>query len=148
MRKAATEVPRDDSGRPTIGTPEPQAPKRELSVMTFTATVDGMNVNGQVRMASDSVLWVSVSKIIELGRAKATPDSVFINVPFLNKQFAGDYNEVSRRAGRTVSFEWLQHIATAPDAEKQAAVLARQLGLDAEVKITRREKVEKLTFPY
>ncbi len=148
MRKPSTNEPREGNEQPAATLPEPQKPKRELSVMNFTATIDGMNVNGQVRMAADSVMWVSVSKFIELGRAKATVDSVWINVPLMNRQFAGTYDEVSRRAGRTVTFEWLQHIATAPDAEKQAAALARQLGIDAEIKITRRQSVETLTFPY
>jgi len=148
IRKVSTKVPEGESGQPTATVPEPQKPKRELSVMNFTATVDGMSVNGQVRIAADSVMWVSVSKIIELGRAKATADSVWINAPIMNRKFAGTYDEVSRRAGRTVTFEWLQHIATAPDAEKQAAALARQLGIDAEIKITRRQSVDALTFPY
>ena len=49
----------------------------EKTVTNFTASVDGMSVNGQLRMANDSVMWLSITKIIELGRALATPDSVW-----------------------------------------------------------------------
>ena len=47
----------------------PQAPQRELTVTTFTAIVNGISASGQMRVAEDSVLWVSVNKLVELGRA-------------------------------------------------------------------------------
>lgn len=123
------------------------AQKRTLEAANFTAVVDGMNVSGQLRMAEDSVIWVAVYKIIELGRAKATVDSVWVNVPLMGRSFAGTYAEVSRMAKRQVSFESLQSIINAADAEQQIEALAATLGFDAKVSMGQRKKVERLSFP-
>lgn len=128
-------------------TDTPDAP-RELSVITFTAIVDGASVNGQLRMATDSLMWVSVTKIIELGRAIATPDSVWVNVPLAGRYYRGTYADLSHRLKRPVTFQMLQDIATDDNAEQQIAELASQLGFTASVRITRRQKVERLTFPF
>ena len=121
--------------------------KRTLTAMNFTATVDGINVSGQVRQAEDSVIWVTVSKFIELGRAKATVDSVWVNVPLAGRHFAGTYAEASRVAKHEVSFCKLQSILNAPDATKQIEALAATLGFDATVTLGQRLKKEQLTFP-
>ena len=42
----------------------------------FSCSVQGITVNGQIRMAKDSVVWLSINKIVELGRAKLTPNRV------------------------------------------------------------------------
>lgn len=121
---------------------------RELEVMTFTAVVEGTTVSGQLRMASDSIIWVSVNKIIELGRAMATVDSVWVNVPIAGKYFAGNYTDVERYSKQPVSFGALQQMARSDNAEQMIETLARQMGLDAKVRITRRQKVQRLTFPF
>ena len=127
---------------------ETQVQKRQLTMQNFTATVDGVSVNGQLRMAEDSVIWVTVSKIIELGRAKATADSVWVNVPLAGRSFAGTYREASRLAKREVSFAQLQSIATASDAGQQIEALAATLGFEATVRLGRRQVVEQLAFPF
>ena len=144
--KPVAEPPVNDSVV-TEGSTTPTAP-RTLSVTTFTATVNGASVNGQLRIASDSLMWVSVTKIIELGRALATPDSVWVNVPMAGRYYAANYAEIGKRAKRHVSFAQLQDIATADDAEQQIEELARQLGIEATVHITRRQTVQRLTFPF
>ncbi len=121
---------------------------RTLVVMNFNAVVEGTSVSGQLRLASDSLIWMSVTKIVELGRAMATPDSVWVNVPLAGKYFAGNYSDLERHTKRAVSFAALQQIATADDAEVQIEDLARQMGFDAKVRITRRQKVQRLTFPF
>ena len=149
QKAAATVVPESivvpDEEKPE---PVPEAQKRELTAMNFTATVDGMSVSGQVRQASDSIIWVTVSKFFELGRAKATVDSVWVSVPLAGRRFAGTYAEASRVAKREVSFDALQGILGAPDAERQIEALAATLGFEATVRLGQRQKMESLTFPF
>lgn len=123
-------------------------PTRVYTVVNFTATVEGVNANGQLRVAEDSVMWVSVNKLIELGRAMATPDSVWINAPLFDKRFAGTYAEMSRMAKRSISFEQLQAIAMSDNAAEQLQRLAAQMGIDAKVRITGRTTEPSLRFPF
>lgn len=120
----------------------------EKTVTNFTASVDGISVNGQLRMAHDSVMWISITKIIELGRAVATPDSVWITVPILDKHFAGTYADLSRRVKQQVDFQTLQSIATADNAEELIESLAQGMGYNARVRFISRRKVDKLSFPF
>lgn len=133
---------------PTLPDPVPETQKRELYATNFTATVDGFSVSGQVRQAADSVIWVTVTKFFELGRAKATVDSVWVNVPLAGRSFAGTYAEASRLAKQEVSFNKLQNILNAPDAERQIEALAATLGFEAEVRLGQRQKADRLTFPF
>ncbi len=139
-----------DTSQTTIPQSEPLPNQKicEKTVMTFTATVDGISVNGQLRMATDSIIWVSVTKLVELGRAMATPDSVWVNVPLANKYFKGNYHDISRRIDHQVSFHSLQKILEADNPERQIERLASQMGFDAKVRITRRQKVERISFPF
>ena len=123
-------------------------PTRVYTVVNFTATVEGVNANGQLRVAEDSVMWVSVNKLIELGRAMATPDSVWLRAPLLGRNDAGDYRMVKRRTGLDISFADLQDILEADDAEQRIANLARRFGVALTVKIKKRERVDTLTFPF
>lgn len=123
-------------------------PKRTYTVMQFTGEVEGISVAGQLRMAEDSVMWLSVNKIIEVGRAMATPDSLWLRVPLMNRNDAMDYADLKRITGKTVTFDELQQIATAPDAEERIRRLAASLGFSADITITARRTVERLTFPF
>lgn len=143
-----TEAPDNPATTKTPDTPVQPVQKRALTVTNFTATVGGVSVNGQLRMAEDSVIWVNVSKLFELGRAMATPDSVFVNAPLLGRSFAGTYAQASRLAKRTVSYSALQSIVTSADAEQQIEALAATLGFEATVKLGQRRKVDQLTFPF
>lgn len=143
-----TEAPDNPATTETPDTPVQPVQKRALTVTNFTATVGGVSVNGQLRMAEDSVIWVNVSKLFELGRAMATPDSVWVNAPLLGRSFAGNYADASRLARRTVSYKALQSIVTSADAERQLEALAATLGIEATVKLGQRRKVEQLTFPF
>ena len=126
-----------------------ETPSESLyTVMTFTGTVEGISVNGQVRMEHGKVIWCSVSKFIELGRAMATPDSVWVRASFIGRDQQGDYNDLSRMAKRSLTFSDLQGILESDDAGQRIEELARTLGYAVQVRITRREKVAKLTFPF
>lgn len=134
---------------PTTGeVAAPAAPQRELSVTTFTAIVNGVSASGQMRVAEDSVLWVSVNKLVELGRAMATQDSVWLNAPLANKDFAGTYDDLQRLTKRYITFDDLMAVAMADDAGEQISSLAASLGFEMKVYITGRRKVNKLTFPF
>ena len=125
-----------------------QAERHDYTVMTFTGTVDGMSVSGQVRMDRDKVIWCSVSKFIEVGRAMATPDSVWVKAPLLGQDRKGNYNDLSRVAKTPLTFADLQGILESDDAERRIEELARRLDITMQVRITRREKVENLSFPF
>lgn len=122
--------------------------KRTYTVVNFDGTVQGISVNGQLRMAEDSVMWVTVSKIIEVGRAMCTPDSLWLRAPLLGRDDAMSYADLRRITGKSITFGEMQKIATSDNAEEHIAALARQLGFDAAVRITGRRQVERLTFPY
>ena len=99
-----------------------------VDVNAVSRISEGTSVSGQVRIAHDSLIWLSVTKIIELGRAMATPDSVWVTVPIANKRFAGNYHDVERHSKQPVNFAMLQEIATADDAEERIEAMARTMG--------------------
>lgn len=126
----------------------PAAPQRQLTVITFSAIVNGFSASGQMRVAEDSVLWVSVNKLVELGRAMATPDSVWVTTTFGDHNFAGSYDDLQRLTKRHITFDDMQAMAMADDAGEQISQLAASLGLNATVYVTGRRKVNKLAFPF
>lgn len=133
---------------PEAATQPPELPRRELTVTTFTAMVSGISASGQVRMAEDSVIWVNVTKLVELGRGLATKDSVWLSVPLADRYFAGSYADLQRITKRRLTYADLQAMVSADDAGEQIEALAASLGYEAKVYITARRKVEKLTFPF
>lgn len=142
------------STRQVVSTPpeaaaKPQEPpRRELTVTSFTAIVNGISASGQVRMAEDSVIWVNVTKLVELGRGLATKDSVWLSVPLADRYFAGSYDDLERITHRRLTYADLQAMMKADDAGEKIEALAASLGYEAKVYITARRKVEKLTFPF
>ena len=92
---------------------QPEAQQRhncpyERLTGTFDCEVSGVDVNGLLRTECDSVIWITVSKIIELGRIQLTPDSVAGYVKIYNRFFKGSYNDVYRLTGVKTSFAELQ----------------------------------------
>ena len=95
-------------------TPPPAAPTSEpkedtlFSTVqaTFTCTAQGITANGLLRMERDSAIWVSVSKIIELGRARITPDSVVAYIGVTNECLQMTMAEAQRRYG--IDYSMLQ----------------------------------------
>lgn len=144
-RKAATTPPPEADATPETTIPTPQ---REYTVVTFDAVAEGVSATGQLRVAADSVMWVAVYKLVELGRALATPDSVWVNVPMTGQYFAGTYADLSRLAKRDLDYPTLQAIALSDDAGEQLARLAAEMGMSATVSIKQRRQVEHLSFPF
>ena len=78
----------------------------------FSCTVQGVSVSGQIRMDRDSVVWVSVSKIIELGRAKATPTRVQAYAKLVGKSYDLGYGDIRQLWGIDIDFGTLQALLT------------------------------------
>lgn len=76
----------------------------------FTAKVEGLNItlNGQVRIKHDSVIWLTLSKVVEIGRAKLTQDSVFVFLKIQNKYFAGSYVDLAKTVGMDFNYQAVQ----------------------------------------
>lgn len=99
-QRSLPEGPQAEVPQPTAGPTTLQRP--------FTATVEGMNVGGQVRWQRDSVVWVSASKLIELGRARITRDSLLAYIPPYNQYVRMDMATVRRQFG--LDFDSLQRV--------------------------------------
>jgi len=129
--------------------PAPVQPRRAHPCRTanFTCAVAGTTVNGQLRLAEDSLLWLSASKIVELGRALATPDSVIVYAKVMGSCFRGTYDDLYRRFHYRTSFDDLQEMVTAPDADTRLQELARRFGVAAEVHIQPWRQVAETSFP-
>lgn len=126
----------------------PSSETRQFTVISFTGTVEGLSVSGQVRMAKDSIIWCSVTKLLEVGRAMATPDSVWVRSTLLGINEAGTFRQAQHKAKINLSFSQIQDMLESDDAEQRLSDLARQLGHPATVRITRRQQVDHLSFPF
>ncbi len=78
----------------------------------FSCTIDDVRVNGQIRMVYDSIIWVSISKIVELGRVVLTPTHAQGYVNIANKYFDGDYYDIAKKWGIEIDFGTLQALLT------------------------------------
>ena len=135
--------PRTNTSDPA--NPPSYAPKYYTA--NFTCTAQGVTAKGQLRLQPDSVLWASASKIIELGRARLTRDSVVVYVKVTNSCFRGTYIDLYRRFHYRTSFDEVVKMATADDAGQQIAALMKAMNLDATVEMEPWQQVATLTFP-
>lgn|SRR5574344_1249287 len=97
--------------KPQAKPPKPKAPFTTFSG-NFSCTVQNFTVNGQVRIMSDSIIWISANKIIELGRLKATPDSVFAYVKPYNQYLRCNYADLKKMYHIDINYATLQSILT------------------------------------
>lgn len=132
---------------PVIDPTAPPAYAPQYYTANFTCTTQGITAKGQLRLQADSVLWAYASKIVELGRARLTKDSVVVYVKLTNSCFRGTYIDLYRRFGYRTSFDEVVKMATADDAEQQISALIRSLNLDATVAMEPWQKADRLTFP-
>lgn len=131
---------------PTTGAPT-EASNARYYTANFTCTYEGVTANGQLRMQQDSIIWLSASKIIELGRARFTHDSVIIYAKVMGRCFRGNYNDLYRRFNLRTDFNQLYQAVTADDADTRIAAIAKQLGVDATITLQPWNEVNQLTFP-
>lgn len=85
----------------------------------FNCEVQGMNANGIVRIQRDSLLWISVNKLVELGRVKATRDSVFGYLKVTNQYAKYSYEDLKRLFNIDVDFATLQNVLTGRGSNKR-----------------------------
>jgi len=78
----------------------------------FSCTVEGMNINGQVRIQHDSIIWISCTKIFEVARLRFTPTRVQGYSRLLNKYYDGDYASLAKRWGIDLDYATLQSLIT------------------------------------
>lgn len=124
-----------------------EQPKKSLT-NNFTCTTQGVTVNGQLRVKEDSVIWASATKIVELGRARITQDSVVIYAKVVNRCFRGTYMDIYRRFHYRTTFDEVYKMLTAPDAETQIVSLLQGFKVDAQIKLGPWKEAENLTFPF
>lgn len=129
------------SHKETVHPPAPQKQNipYERLTGTFECEVSGVNVNGLLRTEYDSIIWLTVSKIIELGRVRITPDSVAGYMKIYNRYFKGSYEDIYRETGVRTSFAELQQKFV--DAYTQKS---RQVVLD----VNARQWNERLTLKF
>lgn len=133
---------------PTEPEPTPEVVARQYTLINFTGVVDGISVSGQMRVAHDSAMWVSVNKFIEVGRAMATRDSLWLVAPMLGRNDAMDYADMQRLTRTKLTYGEVEAMVLGDNAEADIAEFARRMGIDMRVRITRREQVPHLTFPF
>ena len=83
--------------------------------MNFRTEVRDIGVSGQVRIQKDRVIWVSISKLIELARVKLTPDSAYASVKIKNQAFQGTYEQFQKQFGIAINFDIAQAIIIGND---------------------------------
>ncbi|MBR3725804.1 MAG: DUF4292 domain-containing protein [Bacteroidales bacterium] len=114
----------------------------------FTCSAQGMTATGQIRMAADSIIWLSASKVIELGRVRFTPDSAIIYAKVMGRCFRGTYDDLYRRFHYRTSFKDISETVTSDDAPELLSSLARQFGIAATFTLEPWKRVDQLTFPF
>jgi len=121
---------------------------RNLYSTNFTVSAQGLQANGQMRMMEDSIIWVSASKVIELGRVRFTPDSVVAYAIVMNRCFSGTYDDLYRRFQFRTDFKTLAETVRAEDAGQRLADMARRFGIEAIITVEPWKRVDRLTFPF
>lgn len=114
----------------------------------FTCSAQGFSASGQMRLQQDSVIWICATKIVELGRAMFTPDSVIVYAKVMNRCFRGNYDDLAQRFHYRTTFKQLYKHVTAEDSEKQLTTLFSRFGIDATIKMGPLKESEKLNFPF
>ncbi len=90
--------------------PTPKKPKYNFKTLStnVTCTVGNYSANAQLRMLNDSIIWLTVSKFIELGRAYITPDSVKAYIKVTNEYIAGSWTDIQLKYNVDINFETVQ----------------------------------------
>ena len=91
-------------------TATPTTERKTCFAANFHCDLRNVRLNGMMRMQEDSVLWVSVSKIVELGRAKLTPDSLTVYARATQQYFRGNYKDAYLTSGYRIDFAQLQEL--------------------------------------
>lgn len=85
----------------------------------FIAKPDGFNItlNGQLRIKHDSIIWITLSKMVEIGRAKLTQDSIFVFLKIQNRYFAASYADLYKAIGVDINYQTVQALLLGNDTK-------------------------------
>lgn len=131
----------------TPATPRKPVYQPHYYTCTFTCSAQGVTANGQMRLQSDSVIWICATKIVELGRARFTPDSVIAYAKVMNRCFQGTYDDLYQRFRYRTTFKQLYRHVTSDNAEQELTDLFRRFGIESTIKLDPVKEVDKLNFP-
>lgn len=123
----------------------------KLMQANFTCEVEGLKVTCQARMSRDSLIWVSAYKVIDLGRAVLTPDSVLVYIKMNNSYYRCDYKYLESKFGVKTNYAMLQEAlvqATQKPSTMTIPIRSSQINTDARLKFDAATFPEKLTFPF
>ncbi|MBQ2508956.1 MAG: DUF4292 domain-containing protein [Bacteroidales bacterium] len=87
----------------------PKYPFQTLSA-NLVVTAGDYNVNAQLRMLNDSIIWLTVSKFIELARVYITPDSVKAYIKPTNDYIRCSMEDFKKQYAVDIDFATLQDI--------------------------------------
>ncbi|MBR1834230.1 MAG: DUF4292 domain-containing protein [Bacteroidales bacterium] len=135
-------------GTTTGNASTPTATSARLYTANFSVSTNGLSANGQMRMMEDSIIWISASKVLELGRAKFTPDSVMVYAVVMNRYFKGTYDELYQRFQLRTDFKTLSETVRSADAGTRLAEMARPYGIEATIVMEPWKEMQDLTFPF
>lgn len=127
-------------------TPTQDEGPRTLS-STFSCDAQGVRVNGLLRIQKDSIIWATASKIIELGRVKLTPDSIWVYVKIDNSFYANDYSQIAKILGRDIDYYQIQDMLIA-SATRQASFQLPIKEQHIQISFNRITYPHQLTFPF
>lgn len=149
---AGCRSPKPATEKPTNTTNQVQTSKTEYYEGTFDGSYQGIKVSGLVRMEKDKMIWVSLSKFIEMGRATATPDSVHVYIKLLGSYFHGTYADVEKKTGVKTDFASLQKLlfkkAETLNQTSQACLPHYKSQICVDVRFTKfKRSTSPLTFP-
>ena len=103
---------------------KPQITYLDYEWLSYRANVSIMDYNSKKEVISgsaffvnrkDSIIYINISKIIEIIRVVITPDSVKYINNFDNTYYRGDYSFISKMIGFDVNFNMLQSILLGED---------------------------------
>jgi len=107
----------------------------------FQCTFQGIRLTGMLRMQEDSIIWLSISKIVELGRARLTPDSILVYARATQQYYKGDYASLHKVTGYRIDYGRLQPVFL--DAYRE-----RRRDVDIVVEHERRQDTLHLEFTH
>jgi hypothetical protein len=89
--------------------------RMNVSILDYNTKKETQSVNASFVNRKDSIIHISISKIIELARVVLTPDSVKYIEHLSSTYYSGDYSFLNKMIGFTVNFKMIQAIFIGDD---------------------------------
>lgn len=149
--RSSRDLPQESSPASPAEAAQADTPREERKPClqaNFTCNVEGTSVSGQVRWKQDSLIWIYATKIIELGRAIATPDSVKAYAKIGNLYFRGTYQDLYQRTHVRLTFDDLQEMLATDEGFSRLTALVAGRGLKATAQLKAWKELESPAFPF